>query len=527
MPLIASEGQLTRIEQPVNPSNAWWWGGRVKLNDRWTDYAAIWRTQPNVRTVISFLGRNIAQIALKVYRREADNIRQQLNDHPLAATLKRPNDFTTQYRLFDALVQSIALYDNALWAKLRNGNNVGLAMLPWSRVQLVGDNFLVPDTYRITGNKGSVDLPRDRAVHFRGFNPEDPREGVSPMETLRRILNEEAAAGEARENFWRNDARSSVWLQRPLGAKWSPEAKQRFRAQWRAFYQGTANAGETPVLEDGMEAKEWPSATARDSQFIEARKLTREEVAAAFHIPPPMVGILDHATFSNIDTQHRMLYQDTLGPWLTMIEQEIELQLLPEYADTTNVYVEFNLAEKLKGSFEEQAKNFQTAVGGPWMLRDEARARVNLPPLPGGAGAELITPMNVTEGGLASPTDTAPPPKALPAELAVIEQQEHEIAEARETLAGYFDRLSRSALSLIGADPKTALDKLLLRERWDLELQPMLESIGSPFTAQEINSALGSALQDAMRATKPLKAARDVFQQAKTVWAESLARSAP
>src|SRR5690554_6984432 len=68
--------------------------------------------------------------------------------------------------------------------------------------------------------------------------------------------------------------------------------------------------------------------TRRSSDLIEARKLTREEVAAAYYIPPPLVGILDHATFSNIREQHKQLYQDTLGPWRSE-EHTSELQSRP------------------------------------------------------------------------------------------------------------------------------------------------------------------------------------------------------
>jgi hypothetical protein len=142
------------------------------------------------------------------------------------------------------------------------------------------------------------------------------------------------------------------------------------------------------------------------AQYLETRKLTREEVAAAFHIPLPMVGILDHATFSNIEEQHKNLYQDTLGPWLEMIQQEIGLQLVPDLDDTGKVYVEFNLADKMKGSFEEQASSLQTSVGAPWLTRNEARARMNLPQIDG--GDDLVTPLNVLIGGQASPTDSAP-----------------------------------------------------------------------------------------------------------------------
>jgi hypothetical protein len=40
------------------------------------------------------------------------------------------------------------------------------------------------------------------------------------------------------------------------------------------------------------------------------------------------------------------------------------------------------------------------------MLRSEARALQNLPEIEG--ADELIVPKNITEGGLASPADTAP-----------------------------------------------------------------------------------------------------------------------
>ncbi|MBU0847634.1 phage portal protein, partial [Patescibacteria group bacterium] len=168
-------------------------------------------------------------------------------------------------------------------------------------------------------------------------------------------------------------------------------------------------SGKTPVLEEGMTWKQ-ASFSAAEAEYMAGRKLTREECARAYHIPLPMVGILDNATFSNIREQHKNLYQDCLGPWLAMIEQEIELQLLPDLGDTKGVYVEFNIQEKMQGSFEEQTQALQSATGTPWMTINETRALRNLPSI-GPEGDRLVTPLNVLVGGLASPRDTAP--KAL------------------------------------------------------------------------------------------------------------------
>src|SRR5262245_65486707 len=108
-----------------------------------------------------------------------------------------------------------------------------------------------------------------------------------------------------------------------------------------------------PILPRGMSLKT-SSHTARDSEYLSARKLTREECAAAYHIPLPMVGILDHATFSNIKEQHKQLYADCLGPWLDMIQLELESQLLPEAGDARALYAQFNIAEMRQGRVQEK-----------------------------------------------------------------------------------------------------------------------------------------------------------------------------
>jgi HK97 family phage portal protein len=149
------------------------------------------------------------------------------------------------------------------------------------------------------------------------------------------------------------------------------------------------------------------SQTSRDLQYIEGRKLTREEVAAAYHIPPPMIGLLENATFSNITEQRKMLYTETLGPWLTMITEEIELQLIPDFEPKPEqFYVEFNIREKLTGDFIERGNVMAQAIGGPYLTVNEGRAMDNRPPVEGGDA--LIRPLNVTQNGNQDPIPAQP-----------------------------------------------------------------------------------------------------------------------
>lgn len=434
MAFVITSGQLARIDPAGNTYSRWGYPSALPTHvemshNQWMTYEAIWKAQPALRTVISFLARNVAQLGIDPYRRKGDNDREKLRDHPLSRLLEDPfpGSKWTKYRLMAWTVSEYCIYDCAYWLKGRaDDGQPTLIPVPRRYIEPIGESPFFPEFYRITGTKGYRDLDPEQVVHFFGYNPEDPRQGVSPIETLRQILAEEFAANSFREKMWRNGAWVGGVITRPEKApRWSDEARMRFRTDWRAQYSADgADAGGTPVLEDGM-TYQTTGITAQEAQYIEARKLTREEVAVQYHVNPAMLGLMDKTSGADMPEIHKMLYADTLGPMLTAFAQDIERQVLPDLSPNRDVYVEFNLAEKLRGSFEEQAAAISSSVGGPWMTRSEARARHNLPHLT--EADELITPLNVTAGGLASPRDTAPddahneesngkPPQARPAQ---------------------------------------------------------------------------------------------------------------
>ena len=536
----------------------------VRLYDNFVfDYAALYRLQPNVRVCVDFLARNIAQLGLHVFRRVDDSDRERLRDHPLAQLIKQPlpAEFkVTRYRLIESLVADLGIYFNAFWLKLRiDDRPLRLLRLPPELVEVHGG--LVPTSYRLTTSSGEPKTYRpDQIVHFRGHNSESSIKGLSPLETLRRILAEEHAAGDYRENFWRNAARMGGLLERPAGApEWSETARERFRSEFKALYSGGENSGETAILEEGMT---WRPMTfnAQESEYLAGRRLTREEVARAYHIPPPMVGILDHATFSNITEQTKMLYRDTLGPWLAMVEADIELQLLPEFEDSNAVYVEFNINEKLQGSFEEQVKSLQSAVGRPWMTPDEARARLNLPAI-GGDAELLATPLNVLIGGQASPRDSAPLKAKAKGEGEIDptqpELRKRHIERWSQLLARTFERQRAAVMSKVGDKSAKNLPEINVLwdfERWNDELATDLfalsqmtafefgryvtEQLGDEFSeermlewlmessriaAENTNLTTMRELEEALLDTSPLDAIKRVFMLAIGVRVASLA----
>lgn len=543
MAVVSSGGSILTASGPLSlpnvPRGVTWHGGTAQ------DYAAIYRTQPNVRLVVRFLGRNIAQLGLKAFVRVSDTERLPLpKDHELGAWLKNPTPIApvpmTRHKWIRALVEDLATYDMSLHLKLRNPATglLSAVRVPPTHFLPIGDSILWPEAFRVFG-AGPLGAYQDFApadvIYLSGQNPTDARVGCSPIEAIRAVLAEDVAAAEARAQFWRNAGRQSGIIERPETApKWTDGARERFLADFREANSGHGpNAGGTVVLEEGMTYTA-TGFSAKDSEYLGARRLSREEVAAQWFIPPVFVGILENANFANVREQHRGLYSDTLGPWLDWITEDLEAQLVPEFSDVDDVYLDFNIAAKLEGSFEEQAGALSTLVGAPIMVRNEGRAKMNLPPIPG--GDELVTPLNVLVGGLASPRDTAPPPDpgtlALPpgrtgAKALLAPELRGWEAKHTEVLAGFFGRQRDSVIAKLGAghELETAFDA----DRWNGELGDdlfalavtMAEDVAAP-VAEDLGGTYDPALAVAYLETNARTAAEGInaatYAELGTVW---------
>ena len=476
--IVKSFGKLQsvaprRLSTPAPPAmqayDAEWW----EPNDE--DLAAIYADDPNIRIPVDELMRNVAQLGLHVFRRVSDTDRERLTDHELARWLKNPNPSTTTYRLIEALLGDLGVFFKAAWLKVRyrdeeNRNAIGLVRIPPPQIKPIGG--LLIDHYLWTWPSGErVPLDASEVVFFTGYNPLNPLSGLSNLRTLRRIVSEDAAAAEHREYYWRNASRHEGVIERPKDApKWTPAQKQSFREQWQARFASAANSGLVAVLEDGMAFKQ-AGFSPRESEFIQGAKSRREITAAQFHIPQPSVGILEHSTLNNVKELHKQLYQDSLGPTLEMVQQEIERQLVPECTDSKGIYVEFNIAAKLAGSFEEQASGLHTLIGRPIMTPNEGRARLNLPSIKDDPTADQIAPQ---QGGPSDATANPNEPDA-PGEPAPKGTEDAESELTASVLNATRARQRTALMKHAPGERSTAFFAVI--DRWNRELAADLTPI--------------------------------------------------
>lgn len=470
----------------------------------------LYQTQDNLQAVVNFLANSIAQLPLKVYTRDGETDRRRDRNSAAALTLYRPNEDQTSYEFIRALAVEYFVFGTVyVWvlpdAEAESGMQIRIVPNEWVDGVEYKTNY-APSVIKICpdGSSTAYAIPAKEFVQFRTYSAGSPGGFISPISALRNTLQEQIEAGRFRKELWASSGRLNAQLLRPKDVEpWDDETRRRFIDAFRASWgSGGSKAGSIPLLEDGMEIKPFQTSF-KEQQWAESIQMSRESVAAAYGLNPALLWHTGTQTYASAKDNARALYAECLGPVLQMFQQRINSFLLPRLDADPNTYVEFDLTEKLKGSFEERASILQSAVGGPWMTRNEARADNNLPPIEG--GDELIVPLNVIEGGQASPTDTHMDPiepmaiqencgcheHKAKAEAMNIRPSRAEDDAMEEALRAFFERQRKSVLPKLGAKAAEWWDQ----HRWDMELaddiEPLIDEVADVH-GRQVAKAIGS-----------------------------------
>lgn len=383
-------------------------GVGIGLTNEFATYSAVYRSQVWVSTLVNKLAFTTARLPLKVYDRASDGTRSEARETPFAKILRSPNSRHDPFFFWLWTASTFEVYGEAMWVKIRPSVGAPPSQL-WplhpSNVTTKRDREtgrLVYAYYVGAANAPLMEWDEGDVVHFKTYNPDNQVRGMSRLEPLRQTILNEDAARKASEAFWSNGGRPSMALSHP--STLSDPAHARLKASWDANHSGVGNWGKTAILEEGMTPHIFPL-NAEEMQYIESRKINREEACGIYDVPPPVVHILDRATFSNITEQMRSMYRDTMAPRLGLFESVLDTQLRPDFDPQGNLYAEFLMDEVLRGAFEDRAIANQGAINSGQRTPNEVRRLDNLPPLPGGDRLYINAASIPLEAAAAGPAD--------------------------------------------------------------------------------------------------------------------------
>jgi len=355
------------------------------------------RKLPVVRASIKTLMDSVAGLSFGVFERDARDDRHRVRNHPVARLFGNPNPRDTSFDFFANMVDDLAAEGQYLAERIDQDT---------PREQM----------WRIERRNYSVELLSDRSRRFRVREPGRPErvlledevwfiavpphvDGVTGNSAILHDGREAIGAALALQaygaRFFENDA-TPPFVFKHSGHFDGEESKRNFLNAWQRWFGGR-NRGKPGVLEYGMDIQQL-GATNEQSQFLETRKELWSDIARLWRVPPHKVGILDKATFSNIEQQALEFVTDTLGPWLELIERSADKTFL-----MPGEYFEFNVASLLRGDIKARYEAYSLARQWGWLSVNEIRRLENMNGI-GTAGDRFIEPLNMAPAG--SPRDS-------------------------------------------------------------------------------------------------------------------------
>ena len=192
------------------------------------------------------------------------------------------------------------------------------------------------------------------------------------------------------------------------------------RDRWTEQTTG-ANVGGTPILTGGLKPQQIPVTNWRDSQLAELLKLSDQDIAMAFRVPPQIVGIpAPHMTHGGTEAMMAAWVASGLGFCLNHIEETIGLTF--GLKGQPDEYVEFDTEALLRSALKDRIETLARGVQGGIFSPNEARAQEDLPAVDYGDEPRVqqqVVPLSAAAAIEPSPMGPAPAVPAAPAAAGV------------------------------------------------------------------------------------------------------------
>jgi HK97 family phage portal protein len=265
-----------------------------------------------VRKAIKVIADNLCSLPLTVKR---DG--EEVAEHAIARLLTDVNDQMSSADVWQQWCVDMMLGGEEGWELVRDGR--GNYVEIWPRqphtINVTPDpkrkRYYQVAYYSIDDGLGAFNLPPEEFVHFKFYNPSNPWRGIAPISAVRTGILIDVYAQAWSKLFFQKSARPDYALIAPQGITKSERLE--YEKMLAAKFGGMENAHKPVVLEQGVTDIKFLDFRPRDLEWIEQRKISREEVGAIFGVPDEIMG-WGRDTYENFDTAHWVLWMLTILP---------------------------------------------------------------------------------------------------------------------------------------------------------------------------------------------------------------------
>jgi len=327
------------------------------------------------------ISETIASLPIGFFKLDDEDNSTRQRSHPLDRLMRFPGSHLTSYH-FRVTMTAIAIL---------RGNAYALIMRNEKSQRPESFHILVPGMVEPYKSKNELfykvwgigDIPYTEILHIRGpgiiaqvmnDNTELGLMGEDMTHIGRESFGVAIAAQDYEASVMGKGGNIAGFLKFPhkLKQEGIEDVEERFVDK---FY-GSNNSGGVMVLGGGMEF-ERVAMTPQESMLLESRKFSIEEISRWLNMPLYKLNHLDKATFNNVEQMNRDYYQQTVLPWGTNWEGELNFKLLRETEKDDHTY-KFDYSQLLRADTEALGELIGTIFNVGIISIDDGRKMLGL-----------------------------------------------------------------------------------------------------------------------------------------------------
>jgi HK97 family phage portal protein len=351
--------------------------------------------QATVWACVRIISEIIAQLPIEVHTKQPNGSWEDAEEHDLLQLLAEPNAWQTQHDLIATLIAWSEMQGNGYLFKNTNARNKVLRLLPLQANSVDADmlsdwelRYTVSSEYGPNGIYGP-----DKVFHLRNFGNDGFR-GLSTIGNHREGIGLALQLERHAVSAYQNGLQTSHWvgLESPLSEDELAEFKKNL-----AKLRGAQKAGETPVFH-GATLNSLGGMNLTDAQYIESRRMQKQEIASIFGVPLFLLNDTEKSTTwgTGLEQLSRSFVRFSLNPRLNRLSETMVRELVPP-AERRKTRVVFDTDQFTLGEFKERMDGYRSGIEAGVLNPNEAREIEGWNKRDG--GEEYRQPMNVgTEG---------------------------------------------------------------------------------------------------------------------------------
>lgn len=326
---------------------------------------------------ITIIAEQIASLPFSIYEKTDGGVKEATS-HPLYNLINfRPSPLYNSFDFKEAFVRQLQLRGDSFIQIIRNGATGRVQ--EFRIIDPPVDMFEMEGQWYYRFSNINKTLRHDEVIHLKAFT-KDGIKGESTLKILREVFGLGISQIDFAAGYYGNGAHLSGVLESDKSLT-KDQAKVVIDT-WNMQHTGPENFGKTGLLQSGFKYKPI-SGNMQESQYIESRRLTVEDISNITGVNPILLGNLERATFSNVEELNRIFVQFTLRSWCKRIEAEFNSKLFTDQ-DQGRYFVRFNLDGLLRGDTKARTEYYKAMRLIDAISPNEIRSLENMNPREGG-----------------------------------------------------------------------------------------------------------------------------------------------